>query len=81
MGAWIRSKPSWWWPWGTSHWTFSEYLPGNEDPNKPPPPVADKATPGPAYVSPNGHRYATWLVPSPNGQTIQQGVDWSQKLD
>jgi hypothetical protein len=81
MGAWIISKPSWWWPWGTSHWTFSPMLPGDENPNKPPPSVADKAIAGPNYNCPtDGKTYRTFYVPSPDGKTQQRIVDFSQPI-
>lgn len=63
-GAWTNSG-------GT--WTYSPYLPGNEDPNSPPPGVA--AVPGPPYYSSlcPGVALDTWILADG-----QQTVDWSK---
>ena len=81
MGLWIGGKKTWWWPFGVSHWTYSPYLLGNDDPNKPPPSVAAKSYAGSPYSCPrDGKNYPTWRVPSPDGQTQQEIVDWSSPL-
>ena len=64
-GAWTNSG-------GT--WTYSPYLPGNDDPNKPPP-GAGTAVPGPPYYSTlcPGVALDTWILPDG-----QKTVDWSK---
>ena len=80
MGAWIRQKKTAgiWGMFGPSHWTFSPYLPGNENPNKPPPEVADKAVDGPIYNAPNGKSYHTWVIPNPQGTGTNEIVDYER---
>lgn len=77
-----------------SHWTYSPYLEGNEDPNKPPPGVEFKE--GDPYNSTNGKKYKTYLVKmevkahnSPFGHLLNSGDDpdrvvavvWQQIVD
>jgi hypothetical protein len=56
-------------------------LSGDENPNKPPPSIAEKAVAGPTYQCPrDGKSYRTFIVPSPDGKTQQQIVDFSSPV-
>jgi len=66
------------WTSAGSHWTYSPYLSGSEDPNLPP--SGQPVVRGPVYTTPEGKEYNTWLVPftSPDGSVTEQTiVDWA----
>ena len=77
MGAWIKSNPPWWWPFGAGEWEYRPAAIGDENPNLPPPSITATATRGPVYNSSDGHNYRTWMFPG----SFYQHVDWREKLD
>jgi len=76
MGAWVRARPPWWWPFGAGEWGFWPWRQGDDNPNLPPPGVLN-AVRGKPYNSNDGHTYRTWVFPP----SFYEHVDYREKLD
>ena len=74
-GKWIGGGSG---PFSGSHWTWTPYLAGGDDPSLPPPQVGSNYHEGPMYRGgvPPGGDFKTWIVISPNGKTLQQIINW-----
>lgn len=60
-------------------WTWSPYLPGNEEPGEPP--IGVPAFRGEDSVRPGGYTYKTWIVLSPSREALQKIIDWKSNMD